>query len=101
MIDFHLNIAYNEETGKPMPTRAQMGELQRLLQKAKAGVIRGAKTYPLKLLGGFHASNNSETVVVDIRVEADRKLLGTMFGYGYDDFEREEVRLTDVRDLKA
>jgi hypothetical protein len=101
MIDAHLNITYNEETGKPMPTRAQMSELERLLQQAKNGIIRAAKTFPLKLLGGFHASNEPESAYVDVSVRADQNMLTTNFVYGYGEMNREDVRLADVRDGKA
>jgi hypothetical protein len=101
MIDYHLDLAYDEDTGKPFPTRSQMNEIRGYFDQAKNKIIQASKNVPLRMLGNFHISNHRETVYVDVRVEAERKVLRTDFTYGFSDGKRKEVQLTDVGDLEA
>lgn len=92
-LDIHLNLAYNEETGKPMPTRAQVTELRALFVTAKSKFIRAAGTIPLGMLGSFHASNHRETVYLTVEVDEKRSMLVSSFGLGWSDMEDEQQAL--------
>lgn len=91
-----LYLPYDEETGKPFPTVRQQDDLWVMQDEAKEYLKTASKTVPLRLLGGFHSSNNRETVVADVQVDAKRKTLRSMFGLGYSSMDRKEEALHDV-----